>query len=300
MLKVKAEGRTTAIRRATSASRRSSKPSSSRSSRSSCAVPSRKGFRIPSFSESFALPTTGFVSRVDRLRTSAQRSYGAFCAAHASNPAYYAGTYNYGLTSSGNPNLKPEKSHVVHRRYRAHADPRRHAHGRFLADEDQERDHPARRLPRRSSTNTTHNNGVVNCAGHHRDAGVSPIRKTSTRCRCSARSPVRIKNADQFLAARHRFLGVSREFRSHQRHQVARRTPMPRCCCVLSRPTTMGRSAAMTIRSAPATSRPVRVRRSGARLAEHAGLQRPGQRQPYRLLHQRLLVGSDGLGRRLR
>jgi iron complex outermembrane receptor protein len=42
-----------------------------------------KGFRIPSFSESFAQPTTG---------------------------SYYTGSYNYGLTSSGNRNLKPETS----------------------------------------------------------------------------------------------------------------------------------------------------------------------------------------------
>ncbi|MDB5680965.1 MAG: TonB-dependent receptor [Sphingomonas bacterium] len=66
-----------------------------------------RGFRIPSFSESFALPTTGFVSA---SIVCASPVYAAFCAAHASNPAYYAGTYSYGLTSQGNPNLKPEKS----------------------------------------------------------------------------------------------------------------------------------------------------------------------------------------------
>jgi iron complex outermembrane receptor protein len=65
-----------------------------------------KGFRIPSFSESFALPTTGFVGASTPCSSA---TYAAFCAAHASNPAYVAG-YTYGLTSSGNPNLKPEKS----------------------------------------------------------------------------------------------------------------------------------------------------------------------------------------------
>ena len=66
-----------------------------------------KGFRIPSFAESFSLPTTGYVSATINC---ASPTFTAFCAAHASNPAYYQGGYNYGLTSSGNLNLKPEVS----------------------------------------------------------------------------------------------------------------------------------------------------------------------------------------------
>lgn len=66
-----------------------------------------KGFRIPSFSESFALPTTGYVSGTINC---ASATYTAFCAAHASNPSYYQGGYSYGLTSAGNLNLTPEKS----------------------------------------------------------------------------------------------------------------------------------------------------------------------------------------------
>ncbi|MEI9927246.1 MAG: TonB-dependent receptor [Sphingomonas sp.] len=66
-----------------------------------------KGFRIPSFSESFALPTTGYVSSNISCTSP---TYAAFCAAHASNPSYYSGGYSYGLTSAGNPNLDPEKS----------------------------------------------------------------------------------------------------------------------------------------------------------------------------------------------
>ena len=73
-----------------------------------------KGFRIPSFSESFALPTTGYVSSNITCTTGnppvPNPTYAAFCAAHASNPAYYSGGYNYGLTSQGNPDLKPEKA----------------------------------------------------------------------------------------------------------------------------------------------------------------------------------------------
>ena len=72
-----------------------------------------KGFRIPSFSESFALPTTGYVSSniTCTLPGGAPNpTYAAFCAAHASNTAYYSGGYNYGLTSEGNPNLSPEKA----------------------------------------------------------------------------------------------------------------------------------------------------------------------------------------------
>ncbi|MDE2436339.1 MAG: TonB-dependent receptor [Sphingomonadales bacterium] len=67
-----------------------------------------KGFRIPSFSESFALPTTGYVN--SNINCANAAVYGAFCAAHASNPAYYSGGYSYGLTSGGNLNLKPEVS----------------------------------------------------------------------------------------------------------------------------------------------------------------------------------------------
>lgn len=66
-----------------------------------------KGFRIPSFSESFALPTTGYVNSSINCSSA---TFTAFCAAHASNPGYYSGGYSYGLTSSGNPNLSPEKS----------------------------------------------------------------------------------------------------------------------------------------------------------------------------------------------
>jgi iron complex outermembrane receptor protein len=67
-----------------------------------------KGFRIPSFSESFALPTTGYVTAQINC---ASATFTAFCAAHT--PAYYQGGYSYGLTSSGNANLKPELSTSV-------------------------------------------------------------------------------------------------------------------------------------------------------------------------------------------
>lgn len=63
-----------------------------------------KGFRIPSFNESFGLPTTGYVTRTVNCQT-----YAAFCAAHGGN-AYATGQYSLGLTQTGNPNLDPEKS----------------------------------------------------------------------------------------------------------------------------------------------------------------------------------------------
>ena len=66
-----------------------------------------KGFRAPNFSESFNLPATGFISA---QISCASPIYASFCAAHASNPSYYSGGYSVGLTSSGNPNLKSEKS----------------------------------------------------------------------------------------------------------------------------------------------------------------------------------------------
>lgn len=66
-----------------------------------------KGFRAPNLNESFQLPATGYQSSSINC---SQALYAAFCAAHASNPSYYAGTYSPGSTSSGNPDLKAEKS----------------------------------------------------------------------------------------------------------------------------------------------------------------------------------------------
>ncbi|MGG2002402.1 TonB-dependent receptor plug domain-containing protein [Novosphingobium resinovorum] len=66
-----------------------------------------KGFRAPNLNESFQLPATGYTSAQINCDSPI---YTAFCAAHASNPNYYAGTYSPGITSSGNSELKPEKS----------------------------------------------------------------------------------------------------------------------------------------------------------------------------------------------
>ena len=63
-----------------------------------------EGFRIPSFSEAFGLPTTGYVSRTVNCTT-----YAAFCASHSNN-AYASAPYNLGLTQTGNPALDPEES----------------------------------------------------------------------------------------------------------------------------------------------------------------------------------------------
>src|SRR3546814_618693 len=63
-----------------------------------------KGFRIPSFNESFGLPTTGYVTR-----TVDCTAFAAFCTAHGDN-AYATGNYSLGLTQIGNPDLDPEKS----------------------------------------------------------------------------------------------------------------------------------------------------------------------------------------------
>ncbi|EJU14624.1 TonB-dependent receptor [Sphingomonas sp. LH128] len=66
-----------------------------------------KGFRAPNLNESFQLPATGYQSSQINCT---QALYAAFCDAHKSNPAYYAGTYSPGSTNSGNPDLKAEKS----------------------------------------------------------------------------------------------------------------------------------------------------------------------------------------------
>ena len=63
-----------------------------------------EGFRIPSFNESFGLPTTGYVNRQVNCTT-----YAAFCAAHGNN-AYATSQYSLGLTQTGNPELDPEES----------------------------------------------------------------------------------------------------------------------------------------------------------------------------------------------
>jgi len=66
-----------------------------------------RGFRAPNFNESFQLPSTGYTgANIDCTNP----TFTAFCAAHASNAAYYSGGYSIGLTSAGNPNLDPEKS----------------------------------------------------------------------------------------------------------------------------------------------------------------------------------------------
>ena len=69
-----------------------------------------KGFRIPSFAESYGLPTTGYITQTPPA------NYQALCPniAPAGQPAakstYCTGQYSLGLTSVGNPNLRPEKA----------------------------------------------------------------------------------------------------------------------------------------------------------------------------------------------
>jgi iron complex outermembrane receptor protein len=65
-----------------------------------------KGFRVPSFNEAFGLPTTGYVG--DTV-TAARAGGQAYLDAHGNN-AYATNAYTYGLTSTGNPSLKPEKT----------------------------------------------------------------------------------------------------------------------------------------------------------------------------------------------
>lgn len=70
-----------------------------------------RGFRIPSFAESFGLPTTGFITQTPP--TSYQNACANIAAPGAAapvRPSYCTAQYSVGLTSVGNPNLKPEKS----------------------------------------------------------------------------------------------------------------------------------------------------------------------------------------------
>ncbi|SEN73520.1 iron complex outermembrane recepter protein [Sphingomonas gellani] len=65
-----------------------------------------RGFRIPSFNEAYGQPTTGYINATV---TPDQPGGAAYIAAHGGN-GYATLPYSYGLTSSGNPNLDPEKS----------------------------------------------------------------------------------------------------------------------------------------------------------------------------------------------
>ena len=72
-----------------------------------------KGFRIPSFAEANALPTTGYVSQTTANIPAAFRAqYGAACGTTPTAcPNYLQGTsYSIGQTTLASPNLEPEKS----------------------------------------------------------------------------------------------------------------------------------------------------------------------------------------------
>lgn len=69
-----------------------------------------KGFRIPSFAESGALPTTGYVTvSPSSLLQNAPDFYNSHLTT-GGGPNQYLTTYTIGQTTVGNPNLKPEKS----------------------------------------------------------------------------------------------------------------------------------------------------------------------------------------------
>ncbi len=69
-----------------------------------------KGFRIPSFGEANALPTTGFVNTsVGNFTNAFLAQYGCSIATYADCPAYIRNN-SYGQTTLASPNLNPEKS----------------------------------------------------------------------------------------------------------------------------------------------------------------------------------------------
>ncbi len=71
-----------------------------------------RGFRIPSFGEANALPTTGFVSQsVANIPANFLALYGANCRPNnAAGCPTYVTAYAIGLTTLASPDLKPEKS----------------------------------------------------------------------------------------------------------------------------------------------------------------------------------------------
>ncbi|MFZ5748115.1 MAG: TonB-dependent receptor domain-containing protein [Pseudomonadota bacterium] len=73
-----------------------------------------RGFRIPSFGEANALPTTGYVSQsITNIPSSYRAQWGAACADNATAatacPTYLT-SYSIGLTTLATPDLEPEKS----------------------------------------------------------------------------------------------------------------------------------------------------------------------------------------------
>jgi iron complex outermembrane recepter protein len=73
-----------------------------------------RGFRIPSFGEANALPTTGYVSQsITNIPASYRAQWGAACAnnttAATACPSYLT-SYSIGLTTLASPDLQPEKS----------------------------------------------------------------------------------------------------------------------------------------------------------------------------------------------
>lgn len=71
-----------------------------------------RGFRIPSFGEANALPTTGFVSQsVSNIPAAFLAQYGANCRPdNAAGCPGYITVYSIGLTTLASPDLAPEKS----------------------------------------------------------------------------------------------------------------------------------------------------------------------------------------------
>jgi iron complex outermembrane receptor protein len=69
-----------------------------------------RGFRIPSFAEANALPTTGYVTNSAALfNDNYLKQYGCTTATFSSCPTYLR-SGSYGATTLASPNLKPEKS----------------------------------------------------------------------------------------------------------------------------------------------------------------------------------------------
>lgn len=72
-----------------------------------------RGFRIPSFAESFGLPTTGFITQTPPTSYQNACANVAPAGSPVARPTYCTAQYSVGLTSVGNPDLQPEKSRNI-------------------------------------------------------------------------------------------------------------------------------------------------------------------------------------------
>ena len=164
-----------------------------------------RGFRAPNFNKSFQLPATGYTAATIECPNP---TFAAFCAAHASNPNYYAGRLCTGADLLRQPEPQAREVHGVHAGCGVPAEAEPHLHGRFLAYQDQGPDRAAVR-DRRDHGAILYQQWRGEYSGHYGHSRVRWIRRTRTRCPCWAssrrRSRMRTRSSERVSTSRPTF-----------------------------------------------------------------------------------------------